>query len=292
LSVEKERKGDSENEGEGVKDAGAVDLSGEIMPTISSIDAKEVPTHRASSEPGLSEAGAGSGEKEIVYPQHKKIKDISPDKRPREKLIREGAAALSTPELLAIVLRSGTRRESALELADRLYRTYRLHELANLDVNELRKHLGIGEAKACQILAAFQLGKRLLAYEAKPVFTRPADVANFLMSELSPLPQENFKCLFLDRKNRLIHDKTLFVGTRGESPVDPAIIMREAIQKNALGIILVHNHPSGDPTPSKEDVVVTKRLQEAGKILGIEIHDHIIIGNNSFRSLREMQLMS
>ena len=242
----------------------------------------------------VTEAGALKGTlsgatMETVY--HRKMMDIPPEDRPREVLVKEGAEKLATPQLLAIVLRTGNARENALELAERLYLDYPLHELAKATVQELSKNLGIGMAKSCQILASLELGKRLLSYESQPVFTRPSDVAYFLMPELSGLPQEHFKCLFLNRKNKLIYDRTLFVGTSGESLVDPATIMREALMHNAASIILSHNHPSGDPTPSRNDIEITNRLMEAGRLLGIEVHDHIIIGKDSFVSLAEKGLM-
>lgn len=220
-----------------------------------------------------------------------KIKDLPKEERPRELLMRRGVEKLTTPEILAIVIRSGNSRENALQLAERLYITYPLHELAHSSVSDLSGTLGIGTAKACQILASMELGKRLQCYESKPVFTRPSEAAYFLMPELSHLPQEHFKCLYLNRRNRLVHDRTLFVGTSGESLVEPATILREALVKNASSIILAHNHPSGDPTPSRQDIEMTERITDAGIILGIEVFDHIIIGHENFVSLAERGLM-
>ena len=242
----------------------------------------------------VSEAGAIEGIASglhigTIY--HVRMMDIPQEERPRELLMEKGAGELTTPQLLAIVLRTGNAKENVLELASRLYLNYPVNELAKIGVIELSKNLGIGNAKACQIIASIELGKRLLSYESKPVFTRPSDVAFFLMPELSGLPQEHFKCLYLNRKNRLVHDRTLFVGTSSESLVDPAAIMREAILHNAASIILSHNHPSGDPAPSRNDLEVTKRLAKAGKLLGIDVHDHIIIGKDNFVSLAEKGLM-
>jgi len=223
--------------------------------------------------------------------EYAKIGDIPRDERPRELMSRIGPDALSTPQLLAIILRTGNRKEDVMQLAERLYLTYPLSELKKSRVQDISQELGVGNAKSCQILASLELGKRLLSYESRPSFTRPTEVAYFLMPELSGLPQEHFKCLFLNRKNRLIHDRTMFIGTSGESLVDPATIMREALQHNASSIILAHNHPSGDPAPSSNDIDITKRLDEAAGLLGIEIFDHIIIGKDSFVSLAEKGLM-
>ena len=220
-----------------------------------------------------------------------RIKDMPLDSRPRELLMQHGAQKLTTPEILAIVIRTGNSRENALQLAERLYLSYPLHELSRSSVADLSGILGIGTAKACQILASIELGKRLLSYESRPVFTRPSEAAFFLMPELSHLQQEHFKCLYLNRRNRLVHDRTLFIGTSGESLVDPATVFREALVRNASSIILAHNHPSGDPTPSRQDIEMTARISEAGTMLGIEIFDHIVIGHDSFISLAEKGLM-
>jgi len=220
-----------------------------------------------------------------------KMKDIPAEKRPREMLLKLGAEKLTTPQLLAIVLRTGNAREDVMQLAERLYLNYSMNELARAGASELSRTLGVGNAKACQIIASLELGKRILNYESKPVFTRPSEAAFFLLPELSGLQQEHFKCLYLNRKNRLVSDRTLFVGTHGESLVDPGPILREALINHASSIILSHNHPSGDPTPSSNDIEITKRIFEAGRLLGIEVFDHIIIGNDSFVSLAEKGLM-
>lgn len=224
-----------------------------------------------------------------LYPG--KLKDLPAGIRPREMLIQYGVGSLTTPQLLAIILRSGSAKENVLSLAERLYLTYPLQDMARINVKDLSREAGIGSAKACQILSSLELGKRLLSYEQQPIFTRPSEAAHFLMPELSGLQQEHFKCLHLDRKNRLVSDRTLFIGTSGESLVDPATIMREALITNAAALILAHNHPSGDTTPSRNDVEITKRLCEAGRLLGIEVYDHIIIGKNSFSSLAEKGLI-
>jgi len=220
-----------------------------------------------------------------------RIKDMPLEKRPRELLMRLGVEKLTTPELLAIVIRSGNSHENVLQLAQRLYLTYPLHQLARCSTSELSATLGIGNAKACQILASMELGFRLQSYESKPIFTRPSEAAYFLMPELSRLPQEHFKCLYLNRRNRLVHDRTLFIGTSGESLVDPAVVLREALISNASSIILAHNHPTGDPTPSSQDIEMTKRINNAAGLLGIEIFDHIIIGQESFVSYAEKGMM-
>lgn len=215
------------------------------------------------------------------------VNDLPEDQKPRNQLISKGAEWLSTPEILAIVIRTGTVKEGVLELAERLYRTFPLKELARCTVADLSRIAGIGEATACQIIASIELGKRVTSYGSHPVFTRPAEAAQFLMAELTNLSQEHFKCLYLNRRNRLIHDRTHFIGTRGESLVDPSPILREALLCNASSIILAHNHPSGDPNPSEQDIHLTQRLSEAASLIGVQIFDHIIIGDRNFVSLAE-----
>lgn len=220
-----------------------------------------------------------------------RVRDLPGNVRPRELLMDRGAEWLSTPEILAIVLRTGTAKEDVLQLAERLYRTYPLRELARCSVDDLTRVSGIGSATACQLIASVELGKRVNSYGSRPVFTRPSEAAQFLMPELTNLQQEHFKCLYLNRRNRLIHDRTHFIGTRDESLVDPAPIFREALICNASSIILAHNHPSGDPSPSDQDIQLTRRLHEAASLLGIQIFDHVIIGDRNFVSLAERGCM-
>ena len=228
-------------------------------------------------------------EKRVEYKA--KIKDMPEDERPRERLIRYGPKHLSTAELLAIVMRVGTREENALELAKKLLEKYNLSALSKSDVIELRKTLGIGDAKACQIVASFELGRRLLTYESKPPIRTPQDVADMFMSELRYLKKEIFKGVYLDTKNRVIADETVSMGSLNTNIVHPREVFKKAIEESAASIILVHNHPSGDPTPSSEDIELTKRMLEAGNLLGIEVFDHVIIGDGKYISLKEKELI-
>ncbi|CAM3384430.1 DNA repair protein RadC [Hydrogenibacillus schlegelii] len=218
-----------------------------------------------------------------------RMREVPEEARPRERLLRYGAEALSDVELVAIMLRTGVRGESALRLAERvLAAAGGLRELLGMGIEELAAIRGVGTTKAVQLLAAFELGRRLARELPRPYVVRSAaDAARLLMDRLRYLAQEHFVVLFLNAKYELIGDKTIFIGTLDASLVHPREVFREAIRRSAHSIILAHNHPSGDPTPSAEDVRVTGRLVQAGRLLGIEVLDHIIIGDGVFRSLRE-----
>jgi DNA repair protein RadC len=212
------------------------------------------------------------------------------EERPRERLWAYGAGAVSTAELIAIQLRTGTPEVSALGLAERLLSRYSgVRGLANATVEEISREKGIGSVKAIQIAAAFELGKRLaaLSLEDRPTISSPQDVANLLMPEIRDAKQEHFKALLLDAKNRLIKVVTISKGSLDESIAHPRDVFREAIAGNACSLIVAHNHPSGDPTPSQADKTVTLRLAQGGALLGIDLLDHIIIGDNRFVSLKE-----
>ncbi len=218
------------------------------------------------------------------------IRDVHLADRPRERLLRQGAKSLSNQELLAILLRTGTKEESVLVLANRVLSTFeRLHQLKHATIEEMVAIKGIGEVKAIQILAAIELGRRLSQKQNDDKYTirSPQDAAAYLMPDMTSLSQEHFVVLFLDVKNQIIHKKTIFIGGLNASIVHPREIFREAVKRSAASIICAHNHPSGVPTPSPEDIEVTKRIQEAGFIIGIELLDHIIIGDHQFTSLKE-----
>lgn len=218
------------------------------------------------------------------------IKDFPAEDRPRERLIRTGAESLSNQELLAILLRTGTKEESVLELANRLIRHFEgLRFLKDASLEEMTSIKGIGTAKAVQILAAIELGRRIanLQHDARYVIRTPQDGANYVMNDMRFLSQEHFVCLYLNIKNQVIHRQTIFIGSLNASIVHPREVFKEALRRSAASIICFHNHPSGDPSPSKEDIEVTKRLAECGKIMGIEILDHLIIGEKKFVSLRQ-----
>jgi len=218
------------------------------------------------------------------------IRDFPEDQRPRERLLSDGPESLSNHELLAILLRTGTRDESVLQLSYRLLNHFEgLRQLKDATVEEITSIKGIGAAKAVQILAALELGRRInkLRYEERYVIRSPEDGAKYVMEDLRFLSQEHFVCLYLNTKNQVIHRKTVFIGSLNASIVHPREVFKEAIKRSAASIICAHNHPSGDPTPSREDIEVTKRLVECGRMIGIELLDHLIIGEQKFVSLKE-----
>ncbi|WP_080588410.1 RadC family protein, partial [Heyndrickxia coagulans] len=184
------------------------------------------------------------------------IKDFPAEDRPRERLIRTGAESLSNQELLAILLRTGTKDESVLELANRLIRHFEgLRFLKDASLEEMTAIKGIGTAKAVQILAAIELGRRIanLQHDTRYVIRTPQDGANYVMNDMRFLSQEHFVCLYLNIKNQVIHRQTIFIGSLNASIVHPREVFKEALRRSAASIICFHNHPSGDPSPSKED---------------------------------------
>ena len=219
-----------------------------------------------------------------------KIHDVHEADRPRERLIRQGARSLSNQELIAILLGTGTKRESVLTVANRVLINFeKLHNLKHATLEEITEIKGIGEAKAVLLLAAIELGRRLASKDLEERFTirSPEDAATFLMQDMTSLQQEHFVCLFLNVKNQVLHKQTIFVGSLNASIVHPREIFREAVKRSAASIICSHNHPSGIPTPSPEDIDVTTRLYEAGKIVGVDLLDHVIIGDHQFISMKE-----
>lgn len=224
---------------------------------------------------------------------HATIKELPLEERPRERLIRHGAGVLSNAELLAILLRTGTKNESAITLAHRiLTQEQGLRYLVDSDVKQLSDINGIGQAKAAQLKAAIELGKRLASYELgvdKPIKC-PKDVADLLMEDMRYLKKEHMKLLLLNIKCNLISVEEISVGSLNASIVHPREIFNPAIRKSSASIIMVHNHPSGDPTPSSEDKAITSRIFEAGKLIGIELVDHIIIGDGRYVSMKERGL--
>ncbi|WP_116191402.1 RadC family protein [Paenibacillus taihuensis] len=218
------------------------------------------------------------------------LKDVPNSDRPRERLMSSGAEALSHSELLAILLRTGTKRESAVLLASRILNECGdLRGLVDMSIAEMTKIRGIGTAKAIQLRAGIELGRRIARSQQGelPTIRKPADAANLLMEELRYLKQEHFVCLFLNTKNQVILKETLSVGTLNATLVHPREVFRAAIKCSSASLICVHNHPSGDPTPSPEDIALTKRLIDAGELVGIDVLDHLVIGDNRFISLKE-----
>lgn len=209
-------------------------------------------------------------------------------------MLRSGAEALSHAELLAILLVTGTRKESALTVAQRILgQTSSLRQLADMGIEELICINGIGPAKAVQLKAAIELGRRMAASRIgdRVVIRSPRDAAELLAEQLRYLQKEHFVCLFLNTKNQVIAQETLSIGSLNASIVHPREVFRAAIKYGSASIVCAHNHPSGDPAPSPEDIAITKRLVESGRIVGIDVLDHIVVGDGHFVSLKEQGMM-
>ncbi|OEF98109.1 hypothetical protein BHF71_03225 [Vulcanibacillus modesticaldus] len=222
------------------------------------------------------------------------VRDIPKDERPRERMIRFGPQSLSNVELLAILLRTGSSNESVFQLAQKvLSELETLQNLNDVTLEELTKIKGIGPAKAIQIKGAIELGRRVVKSipQDKIQIRSPRDVANFILEDMKHLKQEHFIALLLDTKNQIIAKETISIGSLNSSIVHPREVFKPAIKKSVSAIIVVHNHPSGDPTPSKEDIEVTNRLVEAGNILGIDLLDHVIIGDSRYISLKDRGML-
>jgi DNA repair protein RadC len=221
------------------------------------------------------------------------IRDLPTGERPRERLLHYGAGALSTSELLAIILRVGTGGENVVRVAEKLLARHDgLPGLAQATIHEMCQDRGVGEAKAIQVKAALELGRRLLvaAPHERPQVRAPGDAANLLMAEMSLLSQEHLRTVLLDTRNRVISIPTIYVGSLNAASVRVGEVFREAIRASSAAMIVVHNHPSGDPTPSPEDVQVTRQIVEAGSLLSIDVLDHLIIGRQRFVSMKERGL--
>ena len=222
-----------------------------------------------------------------------RIRDLDESERPRERLEALGPKALSNAELLAILLRVGVHGESAVQMGQRLLRE--LGGLAGIhraSFEDVCSQHGIGKAKASQIKAAIELGRRLADQipEEKPAIHSPEDAADLVRYEMSALEQEEMWVLLLDTRNRVLSIEKTYKGSLNSSQVRVGELFKAAIRRNAASIILIHNHPSGDPTPSPDDVVVTRAVLEAGKLLDIQVLDHLVIGNWRFVSLKERGL--
>ena len=221
------------------------------------------------------------------------IRDLPMGERPRERLWDHGPGYLSNAELIAILLRTGVTGENVLNLAVRLLSHFQgVAGLARATYKEICSLKGISEAKACQLMAAFELGRRLVSLqpEDRAVIRCPEDVANLLAAEMSLLDQEHLRVLLLDTKNNVIGVNEIYIGNVNSSVVRAAEVFRPAIRDNSVAIIVVHNHPSGDPTPSPEDVAITEQLRDSGDLLGVEVLDHVILGAHRHVSLKEQGL--
>ncbi|CAN5654465.1 DNA repair protein RadC [soil metagenome] len=221
------------------------------------------------------------------------IKQLPPELRPRERLLSEGPAALSSAELIGILFGIGSREKTAVELASEVIsESGDLFGLYNVSVHDLVKMHGIGEAKACIILAAVEFGKRLgrVRNPGRPMISSPADVEGLLRGRIANLDRENFVAVLLNTKNEVLEVPTVSVGTLSASLVHPREVFKPAIRASAASVILAHNHPSGKVQPSREDKEVTRRLCDASEIIGIDVLDHVILGDGFF-SMKEHEML-
>lgn len=221
------------------------------------------------------------------------MKNLPETERPREKLLSEGPGALSAAELLAIIIRTGSKNESALSLANSLLsKTMRgIEDIAEMSAEEIKEVKGLGDAKAAQIIAALELGRRAGSAKFKKFKIKsPSDISDYFINEMAHLKREHFNIVMLDNKNYIIEVYNVSIGSLNSAIVHPREVYRNAIKRSSASIILVHNHPSGDITPSSEDIAITKRLDECGKIVGIKVLDHIIVGENGYFSFKEENL--
>lgn len=220
-----------------------------------------------------------------------KMRDLPAEERPRERMVMYGPGSLSNGDLLAIILRTGGQGMPVNVLADRVITEMGgIHEMINISVEELTSVKGIGETKAVQILAAIELGRRITARQTRSdlvMIKSPKDAADYMMDELRFLEQEVFSVIFLNSKHYVTGHERVTVGSLNSSIAHPREVFKSAIRRSAASIICVHNHPSGDPAPSQEDYNITKRLVETGRVIGITVLDHIIIGDNRYYSMKE-----
>lgn len=221
----------------------------------------------------------------------KKLKEIPPEERPREKLFKYGAEYLRNYELLAILIGKGTKKENVLEISKKILDHYgNFKNTENLKVETIQNLFELPFVASCQVVAFFELAKRLFSQKSETYLRNPKEVFEYV-KEISKSKKEIFKGLYLDVKNRLICDEIISIGTINASLVHPREVFYPAIKHNAVSIILVHNHPSGDPAPSEDDIKVTKSLLKVSKIIEIEIIDHLIVGNENYFSFREKGIL-
>jgi len=219
-----------------------------------------------------------------------KIKDLPKVDRPREKLEKYGPEKLSDSELLAILLRTGSKGINVVELARKILGKFSGSGLAKADFKELKNTFGLGAAKACEIVACFELGRRLLQNKKSQIYLTPKDVWNEL-KDIRDNKKEHFIIFFLDARNQEIKREIISVGSLNANLVHPREVFEPAVRHLAAQIILAHNHPAGDPAPSQEDSEITKQLVSAGKLLGIEIKDHVIVSKTNFFSFADHKLL-
>lgn len=226
----------------------------------------------------------------------KKVKEMAAEERPYEKCFAHGASVLTDAELLAIIIRTGTRGENSIELAGRILESSMIKGilgLQHLTVPELMKVKGIGKVKAIQLACLSELAKRMARarLSERTIFSSPEAIAGYFMEEMRHKEQEELYELMMDGKNRLLHYTPLFKGTVNASLVSPREIFIEAMKHRAVTIALLHNHPSGDPSPSREDILITRRIRDTGELVGIPLLDHVIIGDTNYVSMKERGIL-
>lgn len=229
--------------------------------------------------------------------KHQTIKQIPVSERPYEKCEKYGPQMLSDAELLAVILRNGTKDRTVTEVAREILSVHPYYQgilgIFHLSREELKKISGIGDVKATQILCMAELSKRLASSKAqeKLSFHSPASVADYYMEKMRHLEREEMILIFFNGKNKVIKELTVSVGTVNQTVASPRELFVEALRCEAVSVIMIHNHPSGDPTPSRQDILTTKKIREAGEFVGIPLSDHIIIGDHSYVSFREEMIM-
>ncbi len=218
-----------------------------------------------------------------------RIRDMPAEYRPQNRLIHDGSTSLSTPELLAVIIKSGSRQENAINLSQRILSQYNLKQLSTTPVTQLMGIHGIKEGKASQIAACFEIARRLETFDEAPKYkiNSPEDVYRRLYPRMREQKKEMFIELCLDTKNQVIKEDIISIGSLNANIVHPREVFKLALSESAAHIIVAHNHPSGDPAPSKEDIEITKKLTETGKVIGIDLTDHVIIGDGRHFSMKE-----
>lgn len=216
-----------------------------------------------------------------------RIRDLPEEEKPREKLRKYGPAALKNYELMAVILGRGTRKEGVLELSQRIMSQYGNQAIfSEGDVGKVEKVLGLSPVQSCQVVAAFELGRRLFGKQYEVFLRSPEEVFQYAR-DIARLKKEHFRGLYLDTRNKLLKDEIISIGTLNTSLAYPRDVFSPALENHAAAVILIHNHPSGDPSPSKDDIELTKRIYQASKILEIDFLDHVIIGDERYVSLKE-----
>ncbi len=213
------------------------------------------------------------------------IRDLPQEEKPREKMFKSGAAALSTQELLAVILITGTKNEDVLSMSNRVLKDYGEMGLrGNIDAKALALDMGIPLGKAMQIAACAELGRRFYQKKGQPTLRTASDVFEYL-KDMRTLPKEHLRGLYLNQHFKLIHDEVISIGTIDASIIHPREVFRPALEYGAVAVILAHNHPSGSTEPSGADIMITKEIIKAGRIMGVNLVDHVIIGGDKFQSV-------